>query len=313
MDLSTVAIICFVGLTLASGTVFLVIRDLFLVGDHGTTSSQSLARRAKALRRTPTVFDEARSETLTGRIDQSFDRIVLESGNDISPMSAFLGMLASGLLIGGSILLYFDEVMAATFGMAVGMAVPFAILVLQRQSRKRKILEELPHVLDLLSRAVRAGESLDQAIALIGTEVRGVLGSEFKKCAQQIEMGLSVAAAVQAMARRISLPEMRIFATTAIVHRKTGGNIVLALERMSGVVRDRLNYQRQMKASTGAGRSATVLIAVVSPIVYAIMFVWYREHVQILIDDPLGNTLLMMAVALEVIGVLWVMQMLRSE
>jgi Flp pilus assembly protein TadB len=106
---------------------------------------------------------------------------------------------------------------------------------------------------------------------------------------------------------------MRILATTLIVQRQTGGRLSETLERMSGVVRDRLNAQRQIRASTGAGRSSTLIIAAIAPIAYAAMFLFHRPHVQTLFDDSFGRMLLLVAIVLEVIGLVWVFTLLRKE
>ena len=42
-----------------------------------------------------------------------------------------------------------------------------------------------------------------------------------------------------------------------------------------------------MRAATGAGRSSAVMIAVIAPLLYVIMFLWQPEHVQLLLDDLL--------------------------
>jgi len=77
------------------------------------------------------------------------------------------------------------------------------------------------------------------------------------------------------------------------------------------VVRDRLNGARQMRATTGAGRSSTILMAVVSPIAYILCFVYFPDHVRPLLTDPMGRILLILAVCLELTGILWVLALLK--
>jgi tight adherence protein B len=267
----------------------------------------------RTLRRRPTVFDQAPARSVSGKIDQAFDHLVLESGWDCSPVTGFLMLIASGLLVGGVLWSYNNDLLSGIAGMALGMTLPLVVMMVQRSRRLHAVREQLPYVLDLLARAVRAGESLDNAIALVGRETKGVLGKEFLQCARQLQMGSSVESIVKSLASRIRLVELRILATTLTVHRQAGGNLAEALERMAGVVRDRLSARRQMRASTGAGRASAILIATVSPLAYLVMFLWQPEHVRVLYDDPLGLTLLAVAVTLEVIGVLWVVALLQNE
>ncbi|MDA0831909.1 MAG: type II secretion system F family protein [Planctomycetota bacterium] len=312
MDLSVISVVCFFAIVAFCGAVMMVIRDLVITGDGSAGIGLGLGR-GRSFRRTPNVFDEKPAQSITGRIDQAFDRLILESGQEMSSMTAFLMLLASGLFIGGILFIYYDNFGIGSMGMAVGMFVPLLIWMYYRGKRLKEIQEQLPHVIDLMARAVRAGESVDQAVELIGSESRGVLAQEFARCSRQMQMGLSLSSAMKNLSRRNRLMELRMMVTTLLVHRQTGGNLPVALERMANVVRDRLNYRRQMKASTGAGRTSTMLIAILSPIVYIIMFLFQPEHVSVLLEDPVGKTLMVVAVTLEIIGVLWVVHMLRHD
>jgi tight adherence protein B len=118
---------------------------------------------------------------------------------------------------------------------------------------------------------------------------------------------------MKSLAMRIRLMELRLFATTLSVHRQAGGNLPETLERMSQVVRDRITGQRQLKAATGAGRASALLIATISPLAYLIMFLWQPEHIRVLYEDPLGLTMLVCAVILEIVGILWVAALLRND
>lgn len=311
MDISILSLIVFAAVTAATVAVMMLIRDL--TAEPQIAGGRHTDGRVGPLRRMPNVFDELPAKSLTGRLDQGFDRLVLESGFDFSPLTGFLLMIACGLLVGGALSTYYDSLLAGIAGAMLAMTATLIAFAIFRYRRQNAILEQLPHMLELLARAVRAGESVDQAIELVGSEGGGVLGKEFARCSRQLEMGRSLDTVMKSLATRISLVELRIFSTTLVVHRQTGGNLADTLERMSNVVRDRLTARRQMRAATGAARSSTMLIAVVSPLAYLIMFAWQPEHVGTLYRDPLGMTLLATACVLEVVGIIWVLSLMRQE
>jgi len=313
VDLSIVVLICFVAISAVCGAVFLVLRDVFAPRSSPPTETFGSSASGKSLRRIPNVFDEVPATSFTGRLDQAFDWLVLETGYDMTPTAAFLMLLACGILVGGSAFVYYDNPFPGIAGMTLGMVLPLLFLMFHRSRRMHEMHEQFPNVVDMFARAVRAGHSLEQAIDFVGTETRGSLGVEFSRCARQLEMGLSVSGMAQALARRVRLIEFRMLAATLMVHRQTGGNLPQALERMASVVRDRLNYYRQMRASTAAGRSSTILMAIISPLLYIIMFVWQPEHVKILLDNPAGQTMLMVAIGMEAVGLIWVASLLRSD
>jgi tight adherence protein B len=164
-----------------------------------------------------------------------------------------------------------------------------------------------------MSRATRAGESLEQSIALVGQRAGEPLGLEFRRCSRHLQMGLSVSATMRALVHRLPLMDIRIMATTLSVHRQTGGNLALTLERMARVVRDRMNYRQQLKSVTAAGRFSAMLIAMAGPLLFAFMFVFQREYASKLLSLPLGNVLLIIAVVLELVGLVWISRLIRAE
>jgi tight adherence protein B len=293
-------------LVLFVAAVGLVVRDLIGAGPNGTG-------RVASLRRPFNVTDEIPSSSLTGRIDQAFERLVLESGIDTSPTAAFGLLVFLGLAVGGVLFVWRDQPLAAMVGMLIGMVIGLVWFSRARAVRQRQIRETLPDVLDLMSRAVRAGESLDQAVNLIAEETSGPLAREFQLVSRQLDMGMSMSGAMKSLMRRIRMIEVRIMATTLMVHRQTGGNLALTLERMSSVVRDRLNYQRQMKASTGAGRMSAWLIATAAPAMFLFLFFLQYEHLRIMFASPLGQSMLVIAGVLELVGLAWVWGLVREE
>lgn len=306
MTLEQVSLIVFFASIAVCGALWMVVRDL-LYGPQGEGRL-----KPRSLRRIPTVHDEEPATTLTGKLDQGFEHLVFESGFDVSPVTAFLMLIACGLLTGGAMFAYQDNPMFAVMMGAIGMLLPLGMMMILRSRRMREMREGMPYVVDLLSRAVRAGESVDQAIALVGSETRGMIGREFTRCARQLDMGLSLSTVMQSLSRRIRLTELRMLASTLMVHRQAGGNLPVALDRMGGVVRDRLNAARQMRATTGAGRSSTMLITIISPVAYILCFIYFPDHVRPLLEDPMGRMLLMVAISLEFIGILWVLSLMKQ-
>src|SRR4029077_1208925 len=128
----------------------------------------------------------------------------------------------------------------------------------RRNERFAQIRELLPGSMELMARAVRAGETLDQAVDAAGWGTLEPLGIEWRRAARHLDLGLSVPGAMKSMTKRAPLMEMRILSTALNVQRRTGGNLPTTLERLSHVIRDRLSYQRQFRAATGASRMATI-------------------------------------------------------
>lgn len=306
---SETVLIAFGSIGLIVFAVSMVLRDI--LAPQKAAAGAALGPRR--LRRAPDVYDKPPARGLLGKVDVGFDRLIMETGQDLTPGLAFMLLIVCSLACGGAAWLYFDEPLLGITGGLAGLLFPLCIMAVRRARRLQQIREQLPHVLDMLARGTRAGQSVEQAVQMIADEAGGVLGPEFERCAKQLDMGRAFGKVLHTLAMRIRMVEMRILATTLIVQRQTGGRLSETLERMSGVVRDRLNAQRQIKASTGAGRSSTLIIAAVGPVAWLAIFMFHRVHIQVLLDDPIGRLLVIVAVMLELIGIIWVFALLRRE
>lgn len=261
----------------------------------------------------PLAGDQTPPEGFTERFDFRFRDTIFQSGLNIEPEVAFLLMVFSGLLIGGGLFVWRDDLAMGCFGFLIGFVAPWAYYVVSRRQRLNKIREQLPASMEMMSRAVRAGETLDQAVDAAGRTTEDPLGVEWRRAARHLELGLSVPAAMKSMTKRAPLMEMRILSTALNVQRRTGGNLGQTLERLAGVIRDRLSFQRSFKAATGSSRMATILIAMAGPFVFTYMMFFQPDYMGQFFVLPGGWALLAIASVLQIIGLTWVIGLLRND
>ena len=291
---------------LVTGAVGLVVRGI--VVSPGVGAGTLGGRKLRRIAPTASLSDRSRSA-----VDRAFDALVIESGTQIVPASAFLMCTAGAILGGGAALVSGQPPVTIVSGSLTGFVLPIAWLAIRRAQRINAVRNELPQVLEMLARATRAGQSVEQGIDLVANEAGGILGEEFGHCAKQLAMGRAFDKVVMSLATRVRVLDLRILTTTLVVQRQAGGHLSDTLERMAGVVRDRLVARRQIRAATSAGRASTLVTAVIAPVAYLAVFIFHRPHLQVMFDDPLGRTLLLTALILELVGLAWVFTLLRSE
>ena len=308
MEAQIIAMICFVGGTLLATAIGLVVRG---------TLARATAGQGGDGAAMPAVWSPVRNEdpasSLVGRLDQALERLIDQSGLGWGVWNAMLLMVASGGAAASAALLWTDNLVIACLAMAVGMIALVPVLIVRRARRMATFQRQLPDVLDLLARAVRAGESLEQAVALVGEKTAEPMAGEFRRCSQQLEMGLAIPAVARSLAARVPLVEMKIFGATLAVHRQTGGNLAAMLEKLAVVVRDRANYRRQLRATTAAGRTSATLVAMAGPLLFFYLMVFEPEYFSRLTSTSLGQMLLAAAVVLEMIGLAWIWRMLSQS
>ena len=295
---------------LGGAAIYLIVRDLNASAERERAATDAAAPKLAKL---PMAGEALPADGLTNRMDYRFRELIHQSGLDVAPEAAFLLMVLSGLVVGGGLLMWRDDLLTAIVGFVIGFVLPWAYYVYRRNERLAAVREQLPGSMDLIARAVRAGETLDQAVDGAGRDTMEPLGVEWRRAARHLEMGLSVPAAMRSMTQRVPLMELRILGTALNVQRRTGGNLPTTLERMSHVIRDRLSYQRQFKAATGASRMATLLIALAGPAVFAYMMTFQPDYMGQFFNLPGGWALLTLAGVLQFVGLVWVWNLLRND
>ncbi len=128
-----------------------------------------------------------------------------------------------------------------------------------------------------------------------------------------MKMGLSLESAIRRMVQRVPTMETRILAMTLIVQRRRGGNLPTTLERLSRVFRDRLSFFRQFRAATALGRSSATLIALLAVGVDIFMVFGNSEYAQRLVNTTVGQTILIVSLLLQAVGILWIVWLFRSR
>ncbi len=295
---------------LGGAAIYLIVRDLNASSERERAATDAAAPKLAKL---PMAGESLPADGMTNRMDYRFREMIHQSGLEVAPEAAFLLMVLSGLVVGGGLLMWRDDLLLAVVGFVIGFVLPWAYYVYRRNERLAAVREQLPGSMDLIARAVRAGETLDQAVDGAGRDTMEPLGVEWRRAARHLEMGLSVPAAMRSMTQRVPLMELRILGTALNVQRRTGGNLPTTLERMSHVIRDRLSYQRQFKAATGASRMATLLIALAGPAVFAYMMTFQPDYMGQFFNLPGGWALLTVAGVLQFVGLVWVWNLLRND
>lgn len=311
MSISVVVFVVFVALASMFGVVVLAARDLlFSRGGAGTAESAPHAGPTR-LRRLPHPDAQTPPAHPLETFDRWFGRLVKDTGLPWTSTVGTLWLVFCGAIVGAALFVFNEQPLTAIVGVSLGMAAALAYLMVRRARHVRLLQDQLPTALDMLARSMRAGQSLDQAVELVGRQSPDPLAAEFRFCAKQLAMGLSMPAVMRSLVDRVRLFDVRIFTAALSVHRRTGGNIAKVLERLARVIRDRLNYRRQLRAVTGAGRLSAILIGMIGPLLFIYMSLFQPQYLQTMMESPLGQSLLISAVVLEVIGIVWTIRLLR--
>ena len=164
--------------------------------------------------------------------------------------------------------------------------------------------KQLPEVLDLISRALRAGHSLASGFKLVADEVGDPIGTEFERCYEAQNLGVPLEQAIEEMTERVPNLDLRFFATAVILQRQTGGDLAEILDKIGYLVRERFKIWGQIQALTGEGRLSGIVLLALPPCLFIVMWRLNPDYCMKLFTDPMGHQMLAGAIILQVVGAL---------
>ena len=181
---------------------------------------------------------------------------------------------------------------------------PLLYLRRKKKKRMRKLQSQLPDVLDMIARALRAGHAFTTGMRLAADEFDDPFGTELAETLDEINFGVSVSDALTNLATRLDSPDIRYFVISVLIQRTTGGNLAEILENIARLIRERIKFQGKVRVLSAEGKlSAVILIALPFVIVLALSFL-SRNYIYVLWAEPAGRIMAGVAVIMMILGAL---------
>lgn len=225
--------------------------SLGLVVIIGVGSALSAKYKEKYLQETAVVMDDVLLSMPPGRVlDLSLIFTAAAMFLAVGGIWYYTGSLSAPKIIIVSILA----------GVAA-FPVPRLYLKILRRNRMRKFNEQLEDALLSMSSSLKAGFSINQALESLARENRYPLSFEFNLLVQELRLGVTLEDALNKMSNRLDCPDFELVAVSILTARQTGGELTATLERLAGVIRERVRISSRIRALTAQGRMQAVIIA----------------------------------------------------
>jgi tight adherence protein B len=299
----------------AAGLVILVVWSV--IASILNRRRETLARRMEG-RSESDIFvslPEPGEATWLRRARTGFADMVDRTGWKIDPVLMFAVIVFCGVATAAAAFVWRlnEEPWLAVPAFFLGMAVPLVVLWWRQGVWRRTLQAQLPDVFFQLARSLRSGQSLDQGMRLIGEQGVPPLSIEFARMHRQLELGLAIGQVMHNAARRIKLIDFNVFASVVSLHRSTGGNLAVILDRLAVATRDRNQFEGQYRAATILGRYSAAFIAGLAAVILFYLFFFQRDWAMRFFESPLGISLFITAIALELAGLALLFFFLRAE
>ncbi len=246
----------------------------------------------------PTLLklDELSSITLWDNLLNRFDFVEgMRTRLAQSELSWSVGRLTAMMLLTGAFSqAILSEFQWLPFWMSFLLAgatafLPYAYVLRRRGKRFRKFEEQFPDAMDFLARSLRAGHPLPISLEMLAQEELPPLSTEMRTIADESKLGMPLDQAMDNLAKRLPLLNVRLFVAAVKLQTRTGGKLSEVLGGLAENMREAGSVQGEVRALAAHGR-ATGLVLTALPIAIALMMQAVNPgYLNILFETPVGR------------------------
>lgn len=230
--------------------------------------------------------------------------------SDVSVVSVLLFASVSTGLIGGLVS------SSLVFGLAVAFLCIFGAIAYVRNIFDKRALamrEQIPDALRCMGTCFRSGLSLPQTLQQTAKECGGALGNLFGIAAKRLKMGSTVSDALSVLRSDEKVPELSFVAVALDVQHQSGGSIAPVLETARESVASELDLMRSLRVQTAQAKLSASIVTVMPFVLVALFSLMSPGFLAPFFSSLAGMALLVLAISMQLAGVLAVRHMLKIE
>ncbi|MGK6354968.1 type II secretion system F family protein [Sphingomonas sp. DT-207] len=249
------------------------VRERHSVSNTGATAMEAQIRRVTAAR--ATGMDAAASRFLP-------NPALIQKRLTMTGMPWTLGqyaMASIGLTVVPGALLWLQGLpiwLALFLGIFIGLGLPHFVVGFCIKRRIGKFTTKFPDAIELLVRGLRSGLPITETMGVVGQEVGGPVGEEFRSVSDKMKIGRTLDQALQETADRLGTPEFQFFCITIAIQRETGGNLAETLANLAEVLRKRAQMKLKINAMSSESKASALIVGALPFIVFGL--VWFVNN-----------------------------------
>jgi tight adherence protein B len=271
----------------------------------GPNSQKASTRRLGALRERHSTSTagamEAQMRRITGRSATKTDLAFTRLLPNVAQLKKRLAMTGKPWTVGGygtvsagiavvlmALLLLrgFPFVLALFVAAGAGMGLPHFWVGSVIKRRIAKFNAKFPDAIELLVRGLRSGLPISETMSVVGNEVDGPVGEEFRAVSDKMRIGRTMDAALQDTADRLGTPEFQFFVITIAIQRETGGNLAETLQNLATVLRQRMQMKLKIRAMSSESKASAYIVGSLPFIVFVLIWMINGAYMQNFFVEP---------------------------
>ncbi|MFD1951299.1 type II secretion system F family protein [Sphingomonas arantia] len=176
--------------------------------------------------------------------------------------------------------------LSLSVGLFAGICLPYKFIGIVTARRIKAFTAKFPDAIELLVRGLRSGLPISETLGVVGSEVPGPVGIEFRSVADKMKIGRSMEAALQETADRLGTPEFQFFVITLAIQRETGGNLAETLSNLADVLRKRSQMKLKIKAMASESRASAYILGSLPFVVFGMIYMVNSGYMLKFFTDP---------------------------
>lgn len=196
---------------------------------------------------------------------------------------------------------------------AAAAAIPIVYLRRKRSKRIWAFEAQFPDALQFISRAMRAGHAFSVSLEMLHKEFSEPLGGEFRRAFEEQNLGLPIDTALEKLARRMPMLDVRFFVAAVVLQKRTGGNLAEILDKLATLIRERFKLRGQIRTISAQGRMSSAVLTAIPVVVGVMLYFVNPAHMQFFIEEEMGRWMAMLAAGFVILGYLVMRQIVNIE
>jgi len=187
----------------------------------------------------------------------------------------------------------------------IGLSIPKLISRFKELERRKKFSNQILDIIMTINSCLKAGSSLLQACEVIAEELPPPACEEFSLVVKETRVGLSLEEALIRLNERLGkIKELEMLINSLLIARETGGDVIKVLNRLAITIRDNRKLKDMVNTLTLQGRLQGLIMSILPFFFVAWVLMFNKHHFDIMFESSLGRMLLMLALVLQVIGMI---------
>ena len=191
-----------------------------------------------------------------------------------------------------------SSLISAVIGGGAALTICYYIFDFFDRRQERAYLKIFPLALDIISRGLKVGITIEKTFATIVHEVDNPVKGSFQHVLDQINFGISFEQALRNTAKRLQIIEFYFFVSVLVLQKKTGGSSSDLVAGIAHVLRAREELRKKIGAMSAEAKTTGWIVGSLPIIAFIILSITRPEYIDTFQNDRLGHKLFLAVIAL---------------